>query len=172
MQSSIQDPTLELYDIYGLWHVPFWQRSWFIISVVTLASLLIAGIVYFLLKKYRSRKVTVPAWQSALQQLDKIKKSNMLTPEHGQHYYVLLTSLLKSYISSRFAQDVSSLTDAQMCAYIDEHLPYEVHKDNLKQIFSAGQLIKFAHRDVLQVQMLDDWQHAYDFIEGTKDVAK
>lgn len=168
---SNQDSTLELYDIYGLWHVPFWQRSWFIISMSALIIVLIAGIAYFLIKKYRSRKVAVPAWQSALQQLNKIKASDVHIVER-EPYYRTLTSVLKSYISARFASDVSSLTDAQMCTYIDEHLPDESYKANLKQIFSAGQLVKFAGRDALEAQMLADWQHAYDFIEGTKDVSK
>ncbi len=164
----MQNPALELYEIYGLWHVPFWQRTWFKISIFIFFCALVGIIIYFLIKKYKQRAVQLPAWQIALNALDQLKKLQM--PEYSARYYAALTHLLKVYISARFGVDVCSLTDQQMCDYIDQHLAYDHYKERLKQIFSAGQLIKFAHHDALEKQMIDDWQHAKDFIQESKEV--
>lgn len=164
------NPELQLYDIYGLWHVPFWQRTWFKITVFLAICALLSVIVYFLIKKYKQRTVQLPAWQIALNALDALKIWQ--TMQHRVRYYADLTTLLKNYISSRFGVDVRSFTDQQMCAYIDDHIAYEQHKESLKQIFSEGQLIKFAHHDAFEQQMIDDWQHAHAFIQVSKEVGK
>lgn len=167
---NMQNPALELYEIYGLWHVPFWQRTWFKISIFIFFCALVGIIIYFLIKKYKQRTVQLPAWQIALNALDQLKKLQI--PAHSAQYYAALTHLLKVYISDRFGIDVRSLTDQQMCDYIDQQLAYDQYKEHLKQIFSAGQLIKFAHHDALENQMIDDLQHAQDFIQVSKEVEK
>lgn len=163
-----QNPELQLYDIYGLWHIPFWQRAWFKVSVFLLVCLLLGAAIYFLIKKYKQRLIKLSAWQIAFNTLDALKLFQ--NPVQSARYYSELTNLLKIYISDRFGVDVRSLTDQQMCDYIDEHLAYDRHKEGLKQIFSAGMLIKFAHHDALEKQMADDWQYAYEFIQVSKEV--
>lgn len=162
-------PELKLYDIYGLWHVPFWQRIWFKISIFLLVCALLSLIIYFVIKKYKQRMVQLSSWQIALNALDEL--TSFQTVGHRVRYYADLTTLLKKYISGRFGVDVRSFTDEQMCSYIDSRVPYDQHKEQLKQIFRAGQLIKFAHHDALEKQMIDDWKYAHAFIQGSKEQA-
>ncbi len=170
MDPTAEAQALQLYDIYGLWHVPFWQRTWFIICMVLLVGALLAGMCYLLVKQYKAKKPPVPAWKQALQKLQELKRTGTLKREKSEHYYVQLTKLIKEYMSDQFGTDIRSLTDDEICAYIDERTLYDKQKEQLKQIFGAGQLIKFANQDAIEQQMLDDWQHAHTFIAHSKDV--
>ncbi len=169
MDPTAQEQALELYDIYGLWHVPFWQRTWFIVCMVLLVSALLFGVCYLLIKQYKAKKPPIPAWKQALQRLQELKRTEMLKKEKSERYYVQLTKLIKEYMSDQFGTNIRSLTDQQMCAYIDERTLYNKQKEQLKQIFSAGELIKFANQDAIEQQMLDDWHHAHAFIMHSKE---
>ena len=164
-----QQPQLELYPIYGLWHVPFWQRSWFIITVICIGLLLVALLGYLLFKRYKTKKIALPSWQIALNRLQELKKNGLLSPAMSERYYVQLIGLLKEYISDQFGVDVRSLTDDQMCSYIDQKIPYTDYKESLKRIFTAGVFIKFANQSAIEKQMVDDWQHAYNFVDVSKE---
>lgn len=167
-----QQPQLELYPIYGLWHVPFWQRSWFIIATVLVGLLLFGALVYLLVRRYTGKKVSLPSWQIALNRLQEIKKNGLLSPAMSERYYVQLTQLLKEYISDQFGVDVRSLTDDQMCIYVDQKIPYTDYKEGLKRIFTAGVFIKFANQSAIEKQMIDDWQHVHDFVDVSKPLSK
>ncbi len=170
MNSFQEQPRLELYPIYGLWHVPFWQRGWFIVAIVFGAVLLCTILLYLFFRSYRAKKVVLPSWQIALNRLQEVKKNGLLSPNMSERYYVQLTSLLKEYMSDQFGVDVRSLTDEQMCSYIDQKIPYTDYKEGLKRIFTAGVFIKFANQSAIEKQMVEDWQHAYDFVMVSKGV--
>lgn len=171
MANNQVEQTLQLYEIYGVWHVPFWQQIWFIVFTSLLACFVCAGIIYLLFKRYRKNAKPLSDWQIALRQLDMLKNNNMLAPAMSERYYVYLTSLLKEYISARYAHDVHSLTDEEMVTYIEQLPLYTHYKEQLIKIFSAGLSIKFAHQYAVEQQMLQDWQHAYEFVIGTKNEA-
>lgn len=136
--------------------------------MVLLGLVLTALIGYILLKRYRSKRPPVPAWQIALNRLEELKKNGLLSPDMSERYYVQLTSLLKEYISDQFGVDVRSFTDDQICAYIDQKIHYTDYKEGLKRIFTAGVFIKFANQSAIEKQMLEDWQHAHDFVHVSK----
>jgi hypothetical protein len=171
MNSMQQQPQLELYPIYGLWHVPFWQRSWFIMVALVVALFLFSVCIYLILKRYRAKKIILPSWQIALNRLQELKAEELLLPDMSERYYVHLTSLLKNYISDQFGVNVRSLTDDQMCAYIDQKIPYADYKEGLKRIFTAGLFIKFANQSAIEKQMIDDWQHAWQFVMVSRPVS-
>jgi hypothetical protein len=168
MNGMQQQPQLELYPIYGLWHVPFWQRGWFIIIVLIMALFLFGVCIYLIIKRYRAKKIALAPWQIALNGLQDLKVEGLLLPEISERYYVRLTGLLKEYISDQFGVDVRSLTDDQICTYIDTKIPYTDYKEGLKRIFTAGVFIKFANQSAIEKQMVDDWQHARKFVDVSK----
>ncbi len=169
MDPTVEEQALQLYDIYGLWHVPFWQRTWFILVMILLSGALFACACYLCIKRYKAKKPPVPAWKQALQRLHELKRTGTLKKEKSEYYYVQLTKLIKEYMSDQFGTDIRSLTDDEMCVYIDERTLYDKQKEQLKQIFGAGQLIKFANQDAIEQQMVDDWHHAYAFIMHSKE---
>jgi hypothetical protein len=56
-----------------------------------------------------------------------------------------------------------------MCTYIDNKILYTNYKEPLKRIFTAGVFIKFANQSAIEKQMIDDWQHAHDFVNVSKE---
>lgn len=40
-----------LYDIYPLWHVPFWQTTWFYGAVMTIIALIFLVSMFLIFKK-------------------------------------------------------------------------------------------------------------------------
>lgn len=168
IQNQAED-AMQLYEIYGLLHIPFWQRLWFIIITSVVCCGLLIIIACLLITKYRKNKKVLLDWQVALQHLESLKKNAMLTSAMSERYYVYLTGLLKEYMSTYYRHDLHSFTDEQMVAYIEQLPLYIQQKEQLTKIFSAGLFIKFAHQQAVEQQMLEDWQHAYDFIITTKN---
>lgn len=168
MTSASFDEPLEIYPIYGLWHVPFWQRPLFLVVIVLLGSIVASFLMYRAFKKYKSKKSQITPWEKALTQLQHMKQQHMLSKEHSERYYVALTFLIKEYITLRFHHDVLSFTDEQMYKHLEGQPLFREQKEQLKKIFGAGQLIKFANHHAIEQQMKDDWQHTYDFVMKTK----
>ncbi|MEX0849466.1 MAG: hypothetical protein WD055_04515 [Candidatus Dependentiae bacterium] len=161
---------LQLFDNYGLWHVPFWQKLWFIILMILLASVFFVGAVFCLMKFMRSKKKKRSGWQQALYDLEQLKKNGLLSIAQSSSFYAKLTSILKQFVSYHYKKDVCSYTDQQMIVYVDTIDLFEEQKKKLEAIFSAGELIKFANQDALAQQMQDDWQFAFDFAKTHKEL--
>ncbi len=164
------DPTqeLQLFDNYGLWHVPFWYKPWFIIVMILAGCFLLAlALMLFLKFKPRKQKVVSP-WKQALLGLDKLKKSSLHSIEQSSAFYARLTTIVKQYMSALYAHDVCSFTDQQMVEYVQTLTLFDAQKNGLERIFSAGELIKFANQDALQQQMANDMQFSVDFVRATK----
>lgn len=157
---------LQLLDNYGLWHVPFWQQPWFIAVSLLVACLFLTALVYAFLRWKRSKKIILSPTEQALYDLQVLKKKGLCTIATCSVFYVGLTGILKSYLSSLFMQDVRSNTDQQMLDEIAGMPLFDVQKTALSRIFSAGELIKFARHDALEEQMNQDWQFCYDFVKN------
>jgi len=64
-----------LYDIYGIWHKPFWQTSWFALvcgSLIAVALLLVGIAIGYKLYTWLRRK-HYTAWEIAIIKLEHIK---------------------------------------------------------------------------------------------------
>lgn len=167
MNDPLQQPEqLQLFDNYGLWHVPFWQKPWFLAFSILVICVLLATIGYVFLRYKRSKKIILSPTEQALHDLRMLKKNGLCQIEACSVFYAGLTSILKTYISSLFMQDVRSDTDQQMVDRIAGMPLFDAQKEGLSRIFSAGELIKFARRDALEEQMNQDWQFCYDFIKN------
>ncbi len=166
------DPTqeLQLFDNYGLWHVPFWHKPWFIIVIILSGCFFLAlALMLFFKFKPRKQKVLSP-WKQALFDLDKLKKGSLHSIEQSSAFYARLTTIIKKYMSALYARDLCSFTDQQMVEHVQALDLFDVQKKGLEQIFFAGELIKFANQDALKQQMDDDLRFSVDFMQGTKGV--
>src|SRR5437899_2466422 len=110
----------ELYDIYTMWHVPFWQTDQFFWGVVLLAMGLSGIAVWLLVKKWRSRKIKQTPWQLALQQLNALKKNNRISMQQGKEFYHELTRIMKVYVHERYQVDVLSTTDQEFLVDVEK----------------------------------------------------
>jgi hypothetical protein len=135
----------QLYDIYGMYHVPFWQTNVFYWSVIFLLALFILGTGWYFFARWRKRKQIKMAWDRALDQLQALKSSSKFQTAYAREFYQALTTIIKEYMQHRFEQPLTSMTDDE-CLQVLEHLelPHDI-RHGMRDIFDGVVFIKFAH---------------------------
>lgn len=167
MNNSMQQPEqLQLFDNYGFWHVPFWQKPWFAVLTALFICAILATLIYLFLRWRRSKKVKLSPAEQALHDLQALKKKGLCSVATSNLFYTRLTGILKNYLSCLFMQDMRSNTDQQMVERIASMPLFDAQKEGLSRIFSAGELIKFARQDALEEQLNRDWQFCVDFVKN------
>ena len=156
------------YDIYGMWYVPFWQRTWFVWTGAIIAAGIAILLGWYVIKWYRTRnKQRVPYWQAALNELAALKQHNVATVEQGSAFYAQLTALLKQYLQQRYGFDVRSKTDDETIAVLERAQFNPQYLSQLKTILQGGLYIKFANVQAAQQQIEKDLLSAVHFIKTT-----
>ena len=165
MNTQMQpDQPMQLSGEYGLWHIPFWQKTWFKLSAGLVSIIVLSIIGYALYYWWYAARKTLSSSEQALHDLQMLKKKGLCSSATSGQFYVGLTGILKKYLSSLYAVDIRSNTDHQMLEYIAGLPLFDAQKEGLSRIFSAGELIKFARKDALLEQMNNDWQFAVEFV--------
>jgi len=159
-----------LYDIYDVWHVPFWQTTTFLYSMIFLSIVLLSLIIWFIVKKLKKQKKKTP-WDSALQQLNALQQSD-ISVEHGKEFYFTLTLIVKKYLQDRFGYPLTHRTDAESIAYLERNELLPEHIETIRTIFSGVQVIKFANAQAAQEQMLNDLQSSIQLVQHTIEKKK
>lgn len=143
---------LELYDIYGTWHVPFWQTRFFVMTLVMSALLICVFAIWLLYKRYKKNK-SEPIEQQVLRRLNGVRLLLIATPEDAQKAYAIITDALKLYFQHYYASPFSTLTDYQMQESLAaKNFPIEYH-EALKKLLEDGVHVKFAREQALSQQI-------------------
>jgi len=138
-----------LYDIYSIWHVPFWQTKAFYYTVGSCIGIVLLMLTWGLIRWYRAKKI-VPktAWQLALDELHALQQKQYLSAEESKACYFAMTNIIKTYFIARFDYPLQGKTDDEVVQYL---LSTEHHAlaPALKEIMHGCQYIKFAHQTAL-----------------------
>ncbi len=144
-----------LYDIYSIWHVPFWQTTQFYIIVSVICLLVILALAWWLIRKYiKKNRKPVPAWQRALEQLQQLQNKTYSSKQEGKQCYFAITSILKQYLQNRYQFDAPSKTDTELIQYLQKNKYSETLAQNMKDICNGCILIKFANQQAMQEQIV------------------
>lgn len=159
---------LELYDIYGMWHVPFWQRTWFTALYLSCLCILLAVAGLFLWRYYAHRKKQkVPYWAFLERDLEQLLLVAQSPTMHKAQVYTRLTYLLKGYVERRYNVPAVGKTDGEMATVLDQ-LPLDVHaSETIKNIFKAGVCIKFGQEHIEQKDIVYHITCAQEFVKHT-----
>jgi len=156
-----------LYDIYGAWHIPFWQTKQFYLFLTCIAAVGIVLLLWYAIRRYRSRPVLLSPQQRALQQLQALKKNNRATVVAAKEFYSTVTRVLKDYVYERYGYDTYDKTDVEFLHYLeDKEFPANLLTD-LQAIFSGSEIIKFANAQAIQDQIESDLDKALSFVNRT-----
>jgi len=160
-----------MYDIYDMWHQPWWQRTEFRYACIIfgIAILLLMG--YMVIRWYRKRlseRIKSP-WERALEDLEKLKpialRSNndvdMINgiPVHqfSVLFYGQLSAILKRYLHDRFAYAIVNSTDWEIIAYLKAlEVPEKNEQEVMAQVvdvLQGGYYVKFAGQRVVTEQI-------------------
>ena len=157
----------ELYDIYGTWHIPFWQTTAFYGVVGLFIGLLVLWIIWRLIKKYIFKEKKQTAWETALKKLEQLRTQKIANAQYGKKFYNTLTSIIKQYLHDRFAFDVHGKTDEELLVYLEQkHFSSDLLED-VRAIAQGGTLIKFANVQAVQEQIDRDLERSIQLVKKT-----
>jgi hypothetical protein len=163
----VGNESTEIYDIYGVWHVPFWQTQPFIIGVWCTAILIAIVLFYLLIRFFKARKRPLKPWEWANRELDALWVTRGFTREDGRKFYSQLTEIIKMYVEKRYGYPVMSATDIEFLAYMNDRAIAPALMENLKQIFEGVQEIKFANLNAIPENIERDFALAKAFVANT-----
>lgn len=159
--------SLGLYDIYGHWHVPFWQTRAFYVIISLIIFLILSLIAWYLIKRYWARKPQMPIWDEVLHELYDLKKRNIATAEQGKEFYCVLTMSLKKYVHGRYGLDGLHKTDDEFVQFLQKNTFAPELLVILQEIFSGSTIIKFANAHAIQETIEKDLNSSITFVKQT-----
>lgn len=166
--------TTGLYENYGLWQVPFWQKDSFKVAC-TVAGVVLCLVLIFLCvrvyKNYKKRK-KLSAWDQALFDLEALNKNQKVHVVHGKEFYLAVSDILKKYLTARFKYDVLAMTDAEVVEYLKVHHGDPVIVGEIETVLHGGVIIKFANVQAAQEQINQDYERVVEIIKSTIEIRK
>lgn len=158
-----------LYENYGAWHLPFWQTYNFKIAIGICTALAILLMCAWIVKKYREyrRRKTLPIWDHALLLLASLRKENKVSIQYGKEFYVTISSLLKKYLSDRFAYNLIGTTDTEAIEYLKKQRFDEPLLQEISILLQGGEIIKFANAQAAQATIEQDYVRIVTIIQRT-----
>ena len=164
------DGTQQLYDIYEMWHLPFWQTREFWITIITISGIVIALVVAWLLRLYILKKKNETPWDKALRELSRLSLPDTITKEQAKQFYFSVTAILKNYFNRRYLINSKGKTDQELIHMMEE---VEVLHANLlpfvRTIFAGCSQIKYADEHALKEQVSRDLDNAIILIKETSE---
>lgn len=143
---------MQLHDIYGHWHVPFWQTRLFYGALVGGAIILAVVLVCLVYQRYKKR--TIAAHKRALTALEQLKKQQIHSREQVQEAYATLTTILKQYFEYYFKKPLVSHTDSQVVQALENEPLFASYWHEIKELFESGMHVKFAQENALHEQVM------------------
>jgi hypothetical protein len=175
---SIDFVQLQLRDIKPVRKPPFvWTDYLWILWIVlgvALLVLLIGFIIYLVLKKKKKGyifkpPVVLPPHVRALQELEKLKEEKIWLQGREKEFYSRLTDILRIYLAEQEGINAMEMTSGEILNEIRKLSDLESVFNNLKQILTTADLVKFAkykpYPDENDLSMVN----AYFFVNQTRD---
>ena len=175
---SIDFEQLQLNDIKPIQKAPF---SWkdlldllWIPAIIILLLAILGTIIYLIIKKNRkgyffTPPPVLPAHVRAMKSLDEIKAAKIWQQDRYKEFYTQLTDVLRRYINERFGVNSLEMTSGEILAIIRTKAEEDSVYNNLKQILTVADLVKFAkYKPYIDENDLS-LMNSYFFINQTKE---
>lgn len=169
-------------DIKGIYAPPFnWAYFWMIFCIV-LSSILLCGIIVWLIYKYKKIKSAVveeevvyvdprSAYQIAVEDLAELQEQKLWQSDRYKLYYTQLIDIVRIYIKRRFSIGaLEQSTEELLAEYKNMKLPKEQAKSMilLRDMLQISDLVKFAKWIPLAEDNIRIFEQAKEFVELTK----
>lgn len=154
----------EIEDIYDFYQVPFWQTTWFAVSMAVL-FVGICVLSYYLITLRRKR--VLKPWQVALQKLQALSVDECVTKQDFKKVYFEITVILKYYLQQRYGWNILDKTDDELVLYLTKQKFDELMLTGLTKLLSGATWIKYANQVALKTQVTTDLLMVISFIQKT-----
>jgi len=175
---SIDFNQLQLNDIKSVRKAPFvWTDYlwvlWIVLGIMLILAL-IGVVIYMVLKKKRKGyffkpPVVLPAHVRAVRELDKLKGEKIWQNGREKEFYSKLTDILRRYIHEREGFNAMEMTSGEILNEIRKLSDVDSVYENLKQILSTSDLVKFARYKPYPDENDLSMVNAYFFVNQTRE---
>ncbi|MBF6627360.1 MAG: hypothetical protein ITG04_02470 [Proteiniphilum sp.] len=175
---SIDFNQLQLNDIKSVRKAPFvWTDYLWLLWIVLGIMLIIAviGVVIYLVLMKKKKgyffkpPVILPAHVRAVRELDKLKEEKIWLQGREKEFYSRLTDILRRYIHEREGFNAMEMTSGEILNEIRKVSDVDSVYDNLKQILSTSDLVKFARYKPYPDENDLSMVNAYFFVNQTRE---
>jgi len=174
------DMSKDFRDIKSPEDIPYsWQEilPYILLFVAVIVLGLLTWLMVVLIKKYRKKKapiiiaeepkVIIPADTIALEKLNRLKTEEKWFTTDSKTYITELTDILREYIFNRWEFDARESTSEEILA-ADFILKVDhIHLQNLKDILSTADFVKFAKANTSTDENKSMLDKAFKFVETT-----
>ena len=141
----------QFYDIKPVMKPDFVLADYvFILLIIWLVSLVLGILVYFILIKKKKIKLIkkqekiIPPYSKAFMNLEALKRKRLCQQGKVKTYYTELTDILRIYLQERFTINAPEMTSDEILSAFNTFEEKESAYENLKQILTLSDLVKFA----------------------------
>lgn len=175
---SIDFEQLQLHDIKEIRKPPFvWTDYlwvlWIVLGVMLILAL-IGFIIYMILKKKKKGyifkpPVVMPAHERALAELEKLRGNKIWQQGRVKEFYTKLTDILRGYINEREEINAMEMTSGEILNEIRKVAEVDSVYENLKQVLSTADLVKFAKYEPLPDENDLSLVNAFFYVNQTRE---
>lgn len=175
---SVDFNQLQLNDIKPVQKPPFVLGDYLWVMWIFLGILLlllaIGFVVYLILKKKKkgyffTPPVVLPPHVRAIQALDKLKEEKIWQHGREKEFYTKITDILRRYIFDRYGINAMEMTSGEILNEIRKETDIASVYENLKQILSVSDLVKFAKYKPFTDENDLSMMNAYFFVNQTRE---
>lgn len=169
----------EYFDIKQVWKPPFVWADYLPILLAILLVLLLAAAAWYGWKRWKEQKSLIPfkkeepklpPHEQAIKELDAIREQKLWQQGLNKAYYTQITETLRRYIDGRFGINAMEMTSGEILDLIRQNDEAKPLYENLRQILSLADFVKFAKMNPLPDENDLSLANAYRFVEQTKPV--
>lgn len=169
----------EYFDIKQVWKPPFVWADYLPILLGILLILLLAAAAWYGWKRWKEQKSLIPfnkeepklpPHEQAIKELDAIREQKLWQQGLSKAYYTQITETLRRYIDGRFGINAMEMTSGEILDLIRQNDEAKPLYENLRQILSVADFVKFAKMNPLPDENDLSLANAYRFVEQTKPV--
>lgn len=175
---SIDFNELRLNDIKPIQKVPFVWADYFwvlwIIAGLLLLLLLIGLVIYLILRKKKKGYIFTPPviktpYERAIEALNKIKEEKIWQHGREKEYYTQLTDTLRQYLHERYDINAMEMTSREVLDALREQNDALSSYENLKQILTTADLVKFAKHKPFMDENDVNLKYAYTVVDEMRE---
>lgn len=156
-----------LYDMYDSWHIPFWQQSWFIYTILGGSLVVILGSCWLLYRLFFRKTQQLTAWEKAESALHELQQKQQRGVTTSSQYYIAVTTIIKNYLHERYHYPVVSTTDTEIISVLKEYEAPAVVQETVEHLVEGIITIKFAQEQAAQERMEKDFERCILLIKQT-----
>ena len=171
------DKPEEFNDIKNVWKPPFVLADYYPIIFGVLLALLLICLAAYIIKRLRNKQSLIPfakpepklpPHEQAIKELDEIKHQKLWQQGRYKEYHTMITETLRRYIVDRFGIGAMEMTSGEILDTIRKQHEADSVYENLKQILTLSDFVKFAKMNPLPDENDLSMMNAYLFVNQTK----